>query len=92
MIETIQTPFIVERDGEIDPELSVLPPSGLEAAAERVRGAFGRFTGHIALQARMATFDALHGTNYRHIRNELVEQQKRRKFEQSIGIIAIDRK
>jgi hypothetical protein len=40
----------------------------------------------------MATFDALHGTNYRHIRNELVEQQKRRKFEQSIGIIAIDRK
>lgn len=84
--------FVVTRDGEVDEQLSVLPPTGLEAVAEHVQAAFQRFTGNIALQTRMAVFDTIHGTNYRRIRNELVEQQKREQFERSIGIVAIDRK
>lgn len=92
MNETLQKPFIVERDGEIDRELSVLPPTGLEAAAEQVRSGLQRLTGNISLQARMATFDAFHGTHYRRIRNELMEQQKRRQFERSIGLTPIEGK
>ncbi len=92
MSEQTQTPFIVTVDGEIDPELSTLPPTALEAAAAQVSDAWHRFTGHVALQARMATFDALHGTHYRKIRNELAEQQRRERFERSIGLVAVDRK
>lgn len=84
--------FIVERDGEIDTELSVLPPTGLEAVVDRVQSGVRALAGNIALQARMVTFDTLHGTHYRHIRNELVAQKRREDFERSIGLVAIDRK
>ncbi len=91
-MKEIQTPFIVTQDNEFVPELSVLPPSPVEVALTHVGNAVGRFTGAVALQARMAVFDTLHGTNYRHIRNELVEQKRRENFEKSIGLVAIDRK
>lgn len=86
MSELTQATFIVERDGQLDTELSVLPPTGLEIASVQVRDTFQRMAGHIALQTRMAVFDTIHHTNYRHIRNELVEQHKRERFERSIGI------
>lgn len=82
--------FIVMRDGEIDTELSVLPPSGIERVALKIREGVSRFGGHVAMQTRMAVFDTLHGTNYRTIRNELVEQKRRQEFEHSIGLVAID--
>lgn len=41
----------------------------------------------IKLEARMLVFDALHGTSYRSIRHALIAEQKRREFEQSIGLI-----
>lgn len=83
---TAQTTFIVQRDGQIDTELSVLPPTVIEVAASQVQAVVGRLTGHISLQTRMAFFDRLHGTHYRHIRNELMEQRKREAFERSIGL------
>lgn len=85
MSEQTQT-FTVYRDGEPDPEYQ---PSAVDNALEAVRGAVGHVTGAIALQARMATFDVLHGTNYRQIRNQLAEQKKREEFERSIGLVAI---
>jgi hypothetical protein len=72
--------FIVIEDSVLVPELSYIPPTGLE------------YTGELALQARMGLFDAIHGTDYRSIRNNLVEQQKRKVFEKRIGLIAIHKK
>ncbi len=92
MSEIKQTTFIVERDGEIDTDLSVLPATGLEAVVDRVQNGTKAFVCNIALQTRMTVFDARHGTDYRHIRNQLVEQQKRHQFEQSIGLVAVDAK
>jgi hypothetical protein len=86
MSELTQATFIVERDGEIDTELSILPPTAVEAAAGRVGDAFHRFGSHVRLQTRMAVFDTLHGTHYRRIRNELYAQRRREAFERSIGI------
>lgn len=88
MSEQIQT-LIVNRDGEFDPESSILPPTGIEAAVDHVQAAFSRFTGNIALQTRMAVFDVRHGTDYRNIRNALVEQKRREEFLESIGLVAI---
>lgn len=88
MSEQTQT-LIVNRDGEFDPESSVLPPEGAAAIVDHVRDALDRFTGNIALQARMAIFDARHGTEYRQIRNALVEQKRREEFLESIGLVAI---
>lgn len=84
---TISQPtFIVTYDGEIDTELSVLPPTPIEVVAGRVQAAAERLAAHVALQTRMAVFDTIHRTHYRRIRNELAEQQKRAAFERSIGI------
>lgn len=91
MNEAKQIPFIVHRDGEIDTELSVLPLTGIGAAAERLRTSITNLTGSVALQARMVTFDAMHGTDYRRIRNNLVAQKRRADFELSIGLVAIGR-
>jgi hypothetical protein len=92
MSEIKQTPFIVTENDEIVTELSHLPPTGIEAVAANVRAGISHVTGAIALQARMATFDTLHGTNYRRIRNNLVAQKRREDFERSIGLVAIDHK
>jgi len=84
--------LVIMRDGEVDPELNPPEPTIVDRTVERVRATFSRLTGNVALQARMATFDAVHGTNYRQIRNELVEQKRREDFERSIGLVALDRK
>lgn len=84
--------FIVTQDGELNQELSVLPPSNVEAIVSHVQGAVEAFAGNVVLQARMALFDLKHGTNYRQIRNELVEQKRRHEFEQRIGLVAVGRK
>lgn len=67
--------------GEGDPTPTNVVLEGLGRAVEAVK-----------LEARMIIFDAVHGTDYRRIRHELVEQQKRQAFEESIGIVAIGRK
>lgn len=47
------------------------------------------FASNVKLEAKMAAFDFWHGTNYRIVRHELIEQERRRQFEQSIGLIAV---
>lgn len=46
----------------------------------------------VKLETRMFVFDALHGTNYRAVRHELVAEQRRKRFEASIGLIAVDKR
>lgn len=71
----------------IDGELQ--EPTIAERAVSHFTATFTGFTGNIALQARMATFDVLHGTNYRQVRNQLVEQKRREEFVKSIGLVAV---
>lgn len=52
----------------------------------------GRALEAVKLETRMFVFDALHGTDYRAIRHTLVAQQKRERFEASIGLVATGRK
>lgn len=66
--------------------------NGEPEAPNVVLAGLGRAVEHVRLETRMFVFDALHRTNYRAIRHELVEQQKRRDFEASIGLIAVDKK
>ena len=66
--------------------------NGEPEAPNVVLAGLGRAVEAVKLETRMFVFDALHRTNYRAIRHELVEQQKRRDFEASIGLIAVDNK
>lgn len=66
--------------------------NGEPEAPNVVLAGLGRAVEAVKLETRMFVFDALHRTNYRAIRHELVEQQKRRDFEASIGLIAVDKK
>lgn len=66
--------------------------NGEPEAPSMVMAGISRAVEHVRLETRMFVFDALHRTNYRAIRHELVEQEKRRKFEASIGLIAVDKK
>lgn len=66
--------------------------NGEPTAPNIVLEGLGRAVEHVKLEARMIVFDAFHRTNYRAIRHELVEQQKREKFEQSIGLVALGKK
>lgn len=78
-------------DGELQVPSEPTTVERLGSIVEHIQTSIAQFTGTIALQARMATFDAVHGTNYREIRNTLVEQQKRHDFEKRIGLIAVKR-
>jgi len=89
--QNTQPTLQVTRDGQPDYEYMPVPPSPVEALQAAVADKLNQFTGHVVLQARMALFDRMHGTNYRHIRNTLVEQEKRRSFADSIGLILIDK-
>lgn len=84
--------FTVYRDGEVDPEFIEAQPTVIDVAMNRVREGINHFAGNIAIQTRMASFDVVHGTDYRHIRNKLMEQKKREEFERSIGLVAIDKR
>jgi hypothetical protein len=66
--------------------------NGEPEAPNVVLAGLGRAVEAVKLETRMFVFDALHNTNYRAVRHELVEQEKRRKFEASIGLIAVDKK
>lgn len=66
--------------------------NGEPEAPNVVLAGLGRAVEHVRLETRMLVFDALHNTNYRAVRHELVEQEKRRKFEESIGLVAIGKK
>ena len=78
--------FNVYVDGELQ------EPSLVERSVNHVEALISRFTGNVALQARMATYDALHGSNYRQIRNDLVREKRNQEFERSIGLVAIAKK
>lgn len=75
--------FQVYEDGEL------LQPSLTERLQSHVEATISRFTGNIALQARMAVYDTLHGTNYRQVRNQLVREQRNQEFERSVGLVAV---
>jgi hypothetical protein len=66
-------------------------PPVTERAISHVQAALAGFGGELVLQARMYAFDAIHGTEYRQIRNGLVELKKRKEFESKIGLIASGR-
>lgn len=77
----------ITRDGEVTQEFQPEPPTLAENALNGLHSAIG----HIRLETRMIVFDALHGTNYREIRHQLVLEKKRKAFEESIGIIAVEK-
>jgi hypothetical protein len=62
------------------------------SAPNVVLAGLGRVVDAAKLEVRMLAFDALHGTNYRAIRHDLVEKEKRARFEQSIGLVITGRK
>lgn len=87
--------------GAIDPEY--LSQIRRQQAAEAITGALtgvrttitaavGNMASAAALEVRMAVFDTLHGTNYRAIRHDLIEQKRRERFEASIGLVAVGKK
>jgi len=65
------------------------PVRALKAMGGILVNAASNFAHNVALEAKMATFDTLHGTNYRIVRHELIEQQRRERFEHSIGLLAV---
>lgn len=81
--------FTIIQDGEI---VTPAEANAIENIAETVLGGVGRAISTLRLESRMFVFDTLHGTNYRQVRHELVEQKRRAAFEASIGLIAIDHK
>jgi hypothetical protein len=64
----------------------------VSGAKEAVLGYLAGIGANIKLETRMVVFDKLHGTNYREVRHALVEKQRREKFEQSIGLVALGKK
>jgi hypothetical protein len=64
---------------------------GAQTVLSTITKPLGTLASHVALETRMALFDYRHGTNYRAIRHSLVEEQKRKNFEQRIGLVAISR-
>jgi hypothetical protein len=66
-------------------------PTGLEVARGMVVSGISRAVEHVKLETRMIAFDALHNTNYRAVRHNLIAQRKREAFERSIGLIAVDK-
>jgi hypothetical protein len=76
----------------IDGELVTPPePSITERTVSNVQAAITGFTGNVALQTQMFVYDALHGTNYRDIRNTLVAENRNAEFEKKIGLVATKR-
>lgn len=67
-------------------------PGVVDAARMAAIEGLQRVVSNVRLETRMLVFDALHGTNYRQIRHELVERQKRERFERSIGLVAVSKK
>lgn len=82
--------LIVTRDGHIDNELSGIV-AGPTAAFEAVKGVCTNLLGTLALEAKLVTYDAIHNTNYRTIRHDLVRQERNKQFEAAIGLVAIKR-
>lgn len=77
--------FQIVVDGQLQsPTITERLQSHIEARISRVKGS-------LVLQARMATFDALHGTNYRQVRNKLARERRNREFEKSIGICPVNK-
>lgn len=64
----------------------------LQGVRATITSAVGNVASAAALELKMAIFDTVHGTNYRSIRHSLIEEQRRKKFEQSIGLVAVNRK
>jgi hypothetical protein len=65
--------------------------NGEPSAPNILIAGLGRAVEAVRLETRMFVFDALHRTNYRQIRHDLVAEQKRRQFEESIGLVALSK-
>lgn len=75
--------FIVIQDGKVIYDST---PTAVDKARERLIEQVNGIYANIRLEARMWTFDKLHGTNYREIRHALIEEKRRAQFEKSIGL------
>jgi len=82
-------PLQITYDGEL--VNNDFMPSKLDTARQKAINSLRGLGINFKLEARMLAFDALHGTSYRTIRHELVEQKKRAAFEKSIGLIAVSK-
>jgi hypothetical protein len=64
----------------------------LQGVSNTITNTIGNMASTARLEVRMAVFDAIHGTDYRRIRHELMEQKRRKDFENSIGLVAVGKK
>lgn len=89
MLEQTQTPN-PKNEYEIGTEFvfNAEPTMAEQARTAAIEG-LQRVVGAVRLETRMLVFDALHGTNYRQIRHDLMAQKRRENFERSIGLVAI---
>jgi len=75
--------FQVYVDGEL------ITPTIKERVVSHVEARISHVTANIALQARMALYDARYGTHYRQVRNKLAREKRNREFERAIGLVKI---
>jgi hypothetical protein len=82
--DTYTKPFIVKKRREIDESLSILKPK------VTIKDILGDSVKDTRLQAKMLVYDIVHKTQYRQVRNQLVQEQRNREFEEAIGIVRIE--
>lgn len=83
--------FVITLDDEMvtmfDPDtITNTSPTATQKARRSLIRTLNGIYANAKLESRMVAFDALHGTNYRQIRHNLVLLNKCERFERSIGI------
>ncbi len=54
-----------------------------------VAGYLGNVASNVKLETKMAVYDVAHGTNFREVRRQLLNDQRDLRFAASIGLIAV---
>ena len=76
----------VLRDGQPDYQYMPVPPTVIEQALSHVQAATAALVGEVALQSKMISYDLLHRTSFRSVRNEIVRRDKETQYLASIGL------
>ena len=79
----------VYRDGQLDMTYMPVPLTLMQATTAALKAKTQNLASGVVLQARMAVFDVIHGTNYRSIRNDLFADRREERFVSSIGLIRV---
>lgn len=80
---TINQNLLITRDGELTDEFE---PTKWDLAANIIKSKAQKAREDLKLELQMIAFDTVHRTNYRKIRHQIVEKQKRLQFEDKIGL------